>query len=217
MIFLIVLTAVNPKVWWHRPSRNSQRVKSSVWVGVSPVMTWWICISGYGKLETHRLDEKKKVDNGIHYQLMQDFLTNQQSMRNEVWLKVSKGFLLKLKYSGIFWMPNLILFNISDRTSMFRTRWQIPNSILSIAIWDFNLYFLLQDPQVLSNGLGWLHIKDFIEKRQIQISGPKRKKQKRLSISAHNIHSKKTFKLKFWHFPTKYVIQKKFERYALIP
>ena len=190
MIFLIVLTAVNPKVWWHRPSRNSQRVKSSGWVGVSPVMTWWICISGYGKNWKPTVWMKKKtVDNGIHYQLMQDFLTNQQSMRNEVWLKLSKGFLLKLKYSDIFWMPNLILFNISDRTSMFRRRWQIPNSILSKGHLGLQSVFFFEDPQVLSNGLGWLHIKDFIGKGQIQIRGPKRQKQKCLSIAAHNAHS----------------------------
>ena len=49
--------------------------------------------------------------------------------------------------------------------------------------------FFFQDPQVLSNGLGRLRIKDFIGKGQIHIRGPKRQKQKRLSIAAHNTHS----------------------------
>ena len=93
------------------------------------VMTWWICISGYGKTAPLVGNVKKNtVNNGITLPTDAGFSDKSTVIRNASkcgMTKSFKRFTSKIEIFGHFWDGNLILFNISDRTSMFRTRWQM--------------------------------------------------------------------------------------------
>lgn len=121
------------------------------------VMTWWICISAYGKTAPPVLEMLKK---------QWDYTTNWcrifwQINSHTKWgmTKTFKRFPSKIEIFGHFWDAQ------SYFIQHFRPDVNVQNAMTNVILSKGHLglqsVFFVQDPQVLSNGLGWLHIKDF--------------------------------------------------------